>query len=428
MNLVRNWYLIQTAAVDPRARTMRFPDSLMGQLIRFVSSHEVGHTLGLRHNYGSSSSVPVEKMRDKVWVEANGHTPSIMDYARFNYVAQPEDNISEKGLFARIGDYDKWAIEWGYRWFPEAKSPEAERPILNKLVVEKLKDKRLWFGTETDPDDPRGQNEDLGDNAMLAGGYGIKNLKRILVKLPEWTKEENKDYASLDELYGQLVGQFGRYMGHAAKNIGGIMTTPKTVEQPGSTVEFVSKARQKEAMAFLQQQLFTTPKWLIDNKVTSYTGDNGMTTISGVQDAVLTRLLGATTISKLLRFEAEGTNPYTANEMMTDLRNGIWKEVAVRQPIDMYRRNLQKSFADRLIRIVRPEPTATIQVAGGGGFGGGAQQAVSRNTDMTSLAKMQLRTLSAEIRAALPSYKDGSSRAHLMDVLDRITEALDPTN
>jgi hypothetical protein len=423
MNLLRNWYLIQTAAVDPRARTAQFSDSLMGQLIRFVSSHEVGHTLGLRHNFGSSSSVPVESLRNKAWVEANGHTPSIMDYARFNYVAQPEDNITEKGLFPRIGDYDLWAIEWGYRWFPEATTPEAEQPILNRLTIEKLKNKRLIFGTESDPDDPREQSEDLGDNAMLASTYGIKNLQRIIPKLPEWSREVNKDYATLDELYGQVVGQYSRYMGHVSKNIGGIMTTPKTVEQAGSTIEFNSEARQKEAMNFLQTQLFRTPTWLVDNRVTNYTGDNSLTTIGGIQDNILGRLISANTLNKLLRFEAEGTNPYTANEMLTDLKKGIWSELTAHQAIDIYRRNLQKAHIERLIRLANPEPAAAT--AAFGGFGG-APVTVSRTNDAISIAKMQLRTLQAEVRAALPSYKDASTRAHLMDVNDRITAALDP--
>ena len=428
MNLVRNWYFVQTAAVDPRARTTHFPDSLMGQLIRFVSSHEVGHTLGLRHNYGSSSTVPVEKLRDKAFVEANGHTPSIMDYARFNYVAQPEDNISEKGLFPRIGDYDKWAIEWGYRWMPDAKTAQAEVPILSKLTTERLKNKRLMFGTESDPDDPREQNEDLGDDAMKASAYGIKNLQRIIVKLPEWTREPNKDYSSLEELYGQIVAQFGRYMGHVAKNVGGIMTTPKTVEQPGSTVEYVSKAKQKEAMAFLHEQLFKTPKWMINPEIISLTGGNSLTTISTVQDNTLTRLLSNSTISKLLRFEAEETNAYTPTEMITDLKKSIWTELPAHQPIDIYRRNLQKSFVDKLINIVNPDNTSTSVAAastqGRGGFG--ASTAYSKTSDVVSIAKMQLRSLSAEIRAALPSYTDGSSRAHLQDEMDRITTALNP--
>jgi hypothetical protein len=425
MNLVRDWYFIQTAAVDPTARTMRFPDSLMGQLIRFVSSHEVGHTLGLRHNWGSSSTVPVENLRNKAWVEANGHTPSIMDYARFNYVAQPEDNITEKGLFPRIGDYDKWAIEWGYRWMPQAKTPEEEVPVLNKLTMEKLKDKRYWFGTESDPDDPRGQNEDLGDNAAKASAYGIKNLQRILIKLPEWTKEANKDYSSLNEMYTQLVGQFGRYMGHVAKTIGGIYTTPKMTEEPGVVVEFVSKAKQKEAMQFLQDQLFKTPKWLVDNNISDYTGSNKLMTISNVQNGALNRLLGTTTWNKLFRYEAQDpSNAYTATEMLNDLRKGIWSELNTHQSIEIYRRNLQKAYVEGLNRVINPDPnTGLVLIA----FGAPQQPTMNpKTTDAVSIAKAQLRTLASEIRAALPLYKDANSRAHLQDVLDRITEALNP--
>src|SRR5690606_33293098 len=205
---------------------MEFDDELMGQLIRFVSSHEVGHTLGLRHNYGSSSTVPVENLRNKAWVEANGHTPSIMDYARFNYVAQPEDNISQVGLFPRIGDYDNWAIEWGYRLFPQYKDSASEKGYLNKWVIEKLKNKRLWFGTESNPDDPRSQNEDLGDDAIKASGYGIKNLKRILPNLHAYTYEPNEDFRNLGSMYNEVVTQFRRYMGHVAKNVAGVYETP----------------------------------------------------------------------------------------------------------------------------------------------------------------------------------------------------------
>lgn len=424
MNLVRDWYFIQTAAVDPQARTLHFSDSLMGQLIRFVSSHEVGHTLGLRHNWGSSSTVPVENLRNKAWVEANGHTPSIMDYARFNYVAQPEDNVTEKGLFPRIGDYDKWAIEWGYKWMPQAKTPEEEIPVLNKMTMEKLKDKRYWFGTETDPDDPRGQNEDLGDNAMKASAYGIKNLQRILDKLPEWTKEANKDYSSLNEMYTQLIGQFGRYMGHVAKNVGGIYTTPKMSEEPGVVVEFVSEAKQKEAMQFLQSQLFKTPKWLIDNNISNYTGSNKLTIVSNVQDQVLNRLLGNNTFNKLFRFEAENpAKAYTATEMVTDLRKGIWSELATHQAIDIYRRNLQKSFVEKLIENLKPDPSNPV-VQIGRAFG--VSNDYSKTTDAISVAKAQLRTLSSEIKAALPLYKDAESKAHLQDVVDRINEVLNP--
>lgn len=426
MNLLRNWYFIQCAPVDPKARKMEFDDELMGQLIRFVSSHEVGHTLGLRHNFGSSSTVPVEKLRDKAWVEANGHTPSIMDYARFNYVAQPEDNISEKGLFPRIGDYDKWAIEWGYRWFPEATTPEAEVPVLNKMTIEKAKDRKYWFGTESSMDDPRSQNEDLGDNAMKAGVYGIKNLQRIVPNLMEWTKEPDKDYENLSDMYSEVTTQFGRYMGHVVKNIGGIYETPKTVEQQGAVYGYVPKAIQKEAMLFLNKQLFTTPRWLINNDILNRIGNTGISVISARQEAVLGRLISTTTINKLLSMEAElNDNAYKAADMLDDLRNGIWSELRSRKPIEIYRRNLQKSYVERIGQIVNPASTPSV---GGIFFSIGAPAAMTdtKKSDIISVLKANLRSLRAEIKAAYPLINDKMTQYHLQDVADRIDRILDP--
>lgn len=426
MNLLRNWYFIQCAPTDPKARKMEFDDELMGQLIRFVSSHEVGHTLGLRHNFGSSSTIPVEKLRDKAWVEANGHTPSIMDYARFNYVAQPEDNISEKGLFPRIGEYDKWAIEWGYRWFPEASTPEDEIAILNKMTIEKLKDKRYWFGTENNSDDPRSQNEDLGDNAMKAGAYGIKNLQRIVPQLTEWTKEPNKDYENLSELYTEVTMQFGRYMGHVTKNIGGIYETPKTVEQQGSVYEYVPKPIQKEAMRFLNKQLFSTPQWLINNDILNKIGNTGIAVISARQEAVLSRLISTATINKLLSMEAElNTNAYKAADMLDDLKKGIWGELAERKAIDIYRRNLQKSYVERVGQIVSPASTPSF----GGIFisiGAPAAMTDTKKSDIISVLKANLRALRAEIKTAYPAIADKMTKYHLQDVADRIDRILEP--
>ncbi len=425
MSLVHDWYFIQTAAVDPRARGMVFPDSLMGQLIRCVSSHEVGHTLGLRHNFGASSTVPVDSLRNKKWVEEHGHTPSIMDYARFNYVAQPEDHITDKGLFPRIGDYDMWAIEWGYRWLPDFKTPEEEKAYLNKFTTQRLKEKRLWFGTEIDPDDPRTQNEDLGDNAMKAGTYGIKNLQRIVVNLPDWTKEDNKDYASLKQMYSQLVNQYRLYIDHVVKNIGGIETTPRMQGEAGTVVSFTPKAKQKEAMQFLLKQLFTTPTWLIQNRISSLTGTNSLTTIISIQTNVIGRLLSNYTFNKLFRFEAgEGAKAYTVNEMITDMHKGIWSELASRKTIDIYRRNLQKAFVVQLIGNLRSDGGGNFVISG---RGFSMSSDYSRTTDAISLVKAQLRALQAEIKAALPHYKDATSRAHLQDMNDRISEALNPS-
>ncbi|HUM64999.1 MAG TPA: zinc-dependent metalloprotease, partial [Chitinophagaceae bacterium] len=355
MELLHRWYFIQCAPNDPTARKMTFDNELMGQLIRFVSSHEVGHTLGLRHNYGSSSTVPVEKLRDKKWVEANGHTPSIMDYARFNYVAQPEDKISREGLFPRIGDYDNWAIEWGYKLFPQIADEEKEKEHLNKWVIERLKDNRLWFGTETNPDDPRSQREQVGDDGMKGAMYGIKNLQRIVPNLEEWTKVPNKDYTSLRNMYNQLTNQFSLYLSHVSKYVGGVMETPKMVEESGAVYETVAKAKQKEAVEFLNKNLFATPTWLIDNNIYSKTGINGISTIGGLQDGVLNRLLATRNLSKLIDAEAvKGNSAYTITELFADLKKGIWSELPSRSKIDVYRRNLQKSYVSVLDGLLNP--------------------------------------------------------------------------
>jgi len=426
MSLLRNWYMVQTAAVDPAARKMEFDDKLMGELIRFVSSHEIGHTLGLRHNFGSSSTVPVEKLRDKAWVEANGHTPSIMDYARFNYVAQPEDNISQIGLFPRIGDYDKWAIEWGYRWFPQARSTDEEIPVLNKWTIEKIEgNKRLWWGDgEGNRGDPRSQTEDLSDNAMKASSYGIKNLQRIIIKLPEWTRQENKDFTGLGEMYGQVTTQFGRFIGHVSNNVGGIQRTPKRVEQNGPVFEFTSKKTQKEAVAWIQANVFTTPLWVIQKNITALTNLTPLSVIGGLQDRALGALISATTLSNLIRFEAEEPeNAYTAVELLNDVRKGVFTELGSRKPIDVYRRQLQKSLVERLIGLVNPATPQTVNV---GGMTITISSGFSKTSDGISLVKAQLKTLAAEIRTSLTGYGDAASKNHLQDLQDRIKLALEP--
>ena len=425
MMLLRNWYMIQCAPLDPRARQLNFSDSLMGQLIRFVSSHEVGHTLGLRHNYGSSSTVPVENLRNKAWVEANGHTPSIMDYARFNYVAQPEDNISEAGLFPRIGDYDKWAIEWGYKRFPEFKSPEAEQSKLNTWVIERLKNNRLWFGTEMNPDDPRSQSEQVGDDAMKGSYYGIKNLQRIVPNLHQWTKEPNEDFEGLRTIYQEVISQFSRYNGHVAKYVGGIMETPKTQEQSGPVYELVSKAKQKEAVEFLQKQLFATPTWLIDQSVFDKTGSNGLSVIGNVQDNMLNRLLSTRTLTKLVEGEAaQGTKAYGILEYLGDMKKGIWSELAANKAVDVYRRNLQKSYVNTLVNILNP-PSAAPALSFGNVvvMGGGSQ---IDKYDVKSVVRAHLQRLRSDANAAAASQTDLMTKYHFQDISDRITKALNP--
>jgi len=425
MKLVHDWYMIQAAAVDPRARAMKFPDSLMGQLIRFVSSHEVGHTLGLRHNMGSSSRTPVENLRNKAWVEANGHTASIMDYARFNYVAQPEDNIADKGMFPRIGDYDKWAIQWGYS-ASFAVNENEDKKIVNKWIVDSLKaNPRLWFGTESNPFDPRSQTEDLGDNAMKASEYGIRNLKRIMLHLNDWTKEEADRFDNLEDMYSSLADQYRRYMYHVLKNVGGIYETPKSVEQTGDVYEPTPKAIQKDAVAFLNKQLFETPSWLVDkNVLNKFSNPIALDAVANTQISVLNSLMSAGRLYRIticsMRFGAGDT--YGLDEVMNDVRKGIWSELTSHKAIDGYRRNLQKAYVDNLINLMSPVvqpsdlPPAIVFLTGPN----------IRNTDVSSVARVQLTSLRTQMLAAIPATSDKMSKYHLQDLVARIKLALNP--
>jgi hypothetical protein len=427
MNLVHDWYMIQTAAVDPAARKMKFDDELMGNLIRFVSSHEVGHTLGLRHNMGSSSKTPVEKLRDKQWVEANGHTASIMDYARFNYVAQPEDNIGQAGLFPRIGDYDKWAIKWGYTY--TGVGDEADKKINNKWIVDALsKSDRVWFGGEGYNADPRAQSEDLSDNAVKASEYGIKNLQVIIKKLPEWTKEEGDHYENLNDMYGQLATQFNRYMGHVVKNIGGVNETFKSVEEAGDVYTPTPVAMQKAAMNFLQTQLFSTPKWLLDNNILNKISNPvANERLQSIQTNVLRSMLDK---GRLYRLNSSSTRfgnaTYTMHDMMEDTRKGIFTELTSHQATDVYRRNLQKAYVAQLGDIINPDtnPNGAAAAAAMGRMG--MPSVDVENTDVVSEAKAQLKKLAASIQSNKGSFTDASSVSHFDDLQDRIKHILDP--
>ncbi len=425
MSLLRNWYLIQTAAVDPAARSKKFDDKLMGELIRFVSSHEVGHTLGLRHNMGASSATPVEKLRDKDYQAKNGHTSSIMDYARFNYVAQPEDNVTT--LFPRIGDYDKWAIKWGYSYFEDTKNETQEKAFLNEMTKEAYKNNRLWFGSETSPYDPRYQTEDIGDNAMRASEYGIKNLKRILPNLLEWTKEDGESYAELDELYGALTGQFRRYMGHVTKNVGGIYDSPKTYDMSGNQFQVVPKSIQKDAVAFLNTQLFTTPKWLLDQNVLSKINpESGVEAIKGMQDATLTSLLAGDRMVRLLETSTASKDNYSVDELITDLNKGIFSELKSNSSIDMYRRNIQKLYVDKMIGLLKPGNAEVRSVPVGVTYGFNTRRVNLAQTDLPSIARGQLNSLKNDLKMSSARMSDRISKYHVLDLISRIGEALDP--
>jgi hypothetical protein len=425
MSLLRNWYLIQTAAVDQAARSKNFDDKLMGELIRFVSSHEVGHTLGLRHNMGASSATPVEKLRDAAYQDKNGHTSSIMDYARFNYVAQPEDSVTS--LFPRIGDYDIWAIKWGYSYFEDTKTEAEEKAYLNEMTKEAYKNRRLWFGSETSPYDPRYQTEDIGDNAMRASEYGIKNLKRILPNLLEWSKEDGESYAELDELYGALTGQFKRYMGHVTKNVGGIYDTPKTYDMTGNQFEVVPKSLQKDAVAFLNTQLFTTPKWLLNQNILSKINpENGVEAIKSMQDATLNSLLAGDRMVRLMETSSISKDNYSVDELMTDLKKEIFSELKNKNSIDIYRRNIQKLYVDKMIELLNPGEASVRAVPVGVTYGFNTRKVNLAQTDLPSISRGQLNSLKTELKLSTDRMTDRISRYHILDLIYRIEQGLDP--
>jgi hypothetical protein len=423
MKLLRNWYMIQAGAIDPRSHKMVFDDELMGQLIRFVSSHEVGHTLGLPHNFGSSSGVPVENLRNKAWVEANGHTPSIMDYARFNYVAQPEDNIGPAGIYPRIGEYDKWAIEWGYKLIPEAATAEEEVPILDKWIEAKANDKRYYFGRQGQPDDPRDQSECIGDNAMKASAYGIKNLQRILPNLISWTKTPDEDYSDLSGMYNEVVTQLRRYIGHVCYNFGGIYETLKKNDQQGAVYEYVSKATQKEAIDFINKQVFITPAWLINKEINGLTATVPATIILSLQESALARMLNTYTMNKMLNAETENGNlAYTVTDLLGDLKQTIFTELPLKKPVDIYRRNLQKAYVERLGNIINPPPVTGITIV----FGNATPSMDTKKTDVLSYLKGNARELKALCDAAAIGTTDKATKYHLQDLSDRLKKILDP--
>ena len=353
MSLVKGWYIRQCGPLDKRAQTMDFPDELMGQLIRFVSSHEVGHSLGLRHNMIASQATPVEKLRDKAWVEKHGHTASIMDYARFNYVAQPEDKIGEKGLFPRINDYDKWAIKWGYQYRPEFKDAYEEKKALRSETTKALENRRLWWcGDEGKGTDPRSQTEDLGDNQMKANEYGVKNLKRVMQNILKWTAQPDGQYDDLMTVHKGVRAQFQRYVNHVQKYLNGRYVN----NAPGQPVhDYVPRALQQEALRWLDRNVLEAPLWLYPDDVVERLGIDATDEIRSRQQTLIAMMLSPGILYNLHEASLRAKQPYPLTDYLNDVFAAVWKPLNDKdERQNDFRRQQQRSYMYFIDHLLNP--------------------------------------------------------------------------
>ncbi len=420
MRLLRNWYFIQTAAANPEARGVQYDDEVMGELIRFVSAHEVGHTLGLPHNFGSSYAVPVDSLRSPTYTDNHGTAPSIMDYARFNYIAQPGDGVTN--FFPRIGEYDKWTIKWGYTWFGDMPLEEQEK-ILHEWTTELADDPRYFYGRQTiNPIDPRSNREDLGDDAMKASYYGLNNLEVITENMIDWIREDGEDFSELSELYEQILVQWSRYMSHVVPYVGGVYETDKTFDQEGAVYEPVEAYRQKEALEFLSDYAFTDPTWKRNDDILSRINQaDFVDNYRQRQVAVLENLMDPSRIARLIEYDYRGVDTYSPFEFMDDLRESIWSELSGNSTVSVYRRNLQRAYVERMEHLMTEElPSVSSQFRQ---FMGMTQVNVSQS-DIRPIVREQLETVQADLNRQ--NSNDRATRIHYNDLERRIDNILNP--
>jgi hypothetical protein len=413
MNLQRSWYFLQAGALDPRAKKLPLPDDLMGELVRYVIAHEVGHTLGFQHNMKASATYPAEKMRDAQWLKTMGHTPTLMDYSRFNYVAQPEDNIPVELLVPGIGPYDKWATMWGYKPIPSATTADEEKKTLDEWAREQDSKPYLRFSTaDSRGSDPGENTEAVGDgDAVVSTALGIKNLKRVADMLLPATSQAGEPYDDLEELYGRMLGQWTTELSHVTGIVGGFNSQQKHGGQDGVRFVMVPREKQAAAVRFLNENAFATPSWALKADILRRIEPMGaLARVNLAQERILNSLMSNARFDRLVEQEAiDGVAAYRPADFMSDVRRGIWSEIepgagAVR--IDVYRRNLQNSYIDLLSNKLNMRPSVT--------------------DDYRALIKMELRDLSGAINSAMQRAGDRTTRAHLADARDQIAKALDP--
>jgi len=400
----RNRYLLETGAANPSARTLDTPDEEIGEMMRMVIAHEVGHALGFPHNMAASYAYPVDSLRSGSFTQKNGIAASIMDYARYNYVAQPGDeNIR---FIRQMGPYDHYAVNWGYRWLPNITNPEDEKETLNAWVLEKADDPKYKYGRQSSYFDPQSQTECIGDDPIKASNYGIKNLKYVMTQLPSWTSDQTNDYDDLEELYGELVGVFNRYVRHVSRNIGGVYENIKTPEQDGTVYSALSAEEQRESMQWLQEHIFDTPNWLIDTSMLQNIDHTAyFEKVRRVQASQLYQLMRFETVGRLINSETVDGDNYSAYEMLSDLRKGIWEEAYQNTNVDLYRRNLQNTYLERMAHLLEDESSASYNI---------------ETSDARALARGELATLKKTLNRAKNGNVNTMTKYHYQNAIATI--------
>lgn len=399
----RNRYLLETGAANPSARTLDTPAEEIGEMMRMVISHEVGHALGLPHNMAASFAYPVDSLRSGKFTQKMGIAATIMDYARYNYIAQPGDkNIR---FIRQLGPYDHYAINWGYRKLSWAKTPEQEVETLDKWIENKADNPIYRFGGQRF--DPSAQTEGIGNDQVKASTYGVKNLKIVAKNLPDWTSNQTNNYEDLSELYGELLGVWSRYVGHVSGNIGGVYEFNKKPSQDGFVYQPVSKEKQKESMSWLQENAFKTQDWLLDNSILANIDESGYTNrMLRLQNRQLATLLSKSRLERMIDASVIEPNSYEVIDMVRDLRNGIFSEANYTRNVDVFRRNLQKAFIDRMASIMNSKSP--------------------KHADINSIVRGELESLNFQLTIAKNRRVNRMTKYHYRDCLAKIKQILDP--
>lgn len=433
MNLQTWWYWTQVGPLDPRAARLPLPDALQGRLVQFVVAHEVGHTLGLPHNQAASGFYPADSVRSRTWVAKMGHSPTIMDYARFNYVAQPEDSIPVNLLIPTVGPYDKYSIKWGYMQIPGARTSDDERAALDAMA--RMQDTIPWYRYGI-PDDfgafpYTAYSEAVGDqDAVKSTELGLRNLKRLMPMLLPATTQQYEDVSFAKEAYGRLLGQMTNELRHVATIPGSSTGQEKYGSQPGVRFTPMPRAKQKQAVQFLHDNLFKTPMWLLDPTILRrLEPDGAVARINSTQRGILGTLMADERMARLVEYEAmQGARDvYPLPEYLADIRSGLWSELGMGTVrVDAYRRGLQRIYIEAVTAKLNAGPPTTPRVSSSAQTGQLFTAGARPSTDVKALLRQELRTLDGQLATAAGKAGDAVTRAHIADARFNIKQLLDP--